>query len=689
MVEKTDLRSRPILIVEDDEGLTLLMKRGLEKEGFRVRRFHSGNDLLSREDIERDGLLLVDYNLPDMKAKELIEQLRDKEVDLPFLVITGAGDERTAVEMMKQGAEDYLVKEPEFYKRLPSVIFRILEKVAMADRLKDSERRLRRTEERLRLLLESAALAVFIIDDTGTLTFVNSRMEEYFGYTHGDLVGREFFHLVPEPHREKHRENWKDYLAKGLEGELPASAEVRARRKNGEIFPLELSLSFYRDELSSYVLCMARDVTEERKTRQELANHRDNLEHIVSERTAELVAANRSLEEEIHLRKHIEHKLIEARDAADAANRAKSEFLANMSHELRTPLNSILGFGRIMQRGYQPERYERNLNNIVRSANHLLDLINDILDLAKIESGKVEFETKEINPTIVIEEAIQTVGIQAREKGLEMTVSLEHDQDMQVKGDRTRLKQVCMILLTNAVNYTNPPGSISLVSENDAECLRVHVEDSGIGIDPSHHELIFENFYRIESSSYRTDETGTGLGLSIARKIAHGHGGSISVKSAPGEGSVFTFEIPVSRGEVRVDEPFALTEDEYPDVDRDMTILVVDDEPDNLEVLTTYFELYGQNCLLSTSGADGLEKARSDNVGLVLMDIRMAGMDGIHTMKAIREERDVPIVALTAYAMEGDGNRFMEEGFSDYIPKPVDFDRLNKVISRWLPARRN
>jgi PAS domain S-box-containing protein len=605
------------------------------------------------------------------------------------LVITGAGDEKTAVEMMKQGAEDYLVKEPEFYKRLPSVIYRILEKINITDRLKESERRLRRTEERMRLLLESAALAVFIIDDTGILTFINTRTEEYFGYPHDEMVGHDFFYLVPEPHREKHRENWKEYLAKGLEGNLPTSAEVRARRKNGEIFPLELSLSFYRDEISSYVLCMARDVTEERKTRQELANHRHNLEHIVSERTAELVAANRSLEEEIQLRKHIERKLIEARDAANAANSAKSEFLANMSHELRTPLNSILGFGRIMQRGYKPERYERNLDNIVRSANHLLDLINDILDLSKIESGKVEYETSELDPTDVIEEAFQTVAIQAREKGLEMKSYLKHDNKILIKGDRTRLKQVCMILLTNAVNYTNPPGSVSLVTENDSERLRVLVKDTGIGIDPSQQELIFENFYRVESSSYRTDETGTGLGLSIARKIALGHGGSISVESAPGEGSVFTFEIPLSSGEYGEEDSITTSDEEYPDVDRETAILVVDDEPDNLEVMTTYFELYGQNCLISTTGADGLEKARYDNIGLVLMDIRMEDMDGIQAMKAIREKRDVPVVALTAYAMEGDGERFLDEGFSDYIPKPIDFERLNQVISRWLPARRN
>ncbi|MGD1951064.1 MAG: response regulator [Leptolyngbyaceae cyanobacterium] len=420
---------------------------------------------------------------------------------------------------------------------------------------------------------------------------------------------------------------------------------------------------------------------------QQLADYSQTLEQKVEERTADLVAA---------------------KEAADYANRAKNDFLANMSHELRTPLNTILGMNQALEEqilGDLNPRQTKALQTTERSARHLLELINEILDLARVESGMLELNCA---PTAVIpmcQFCLTVVKQQAHQKGLQLESKLLHTLPAFIMDER-RNREVLINHLGNAVKFTPAGGCVTLEvvwqqqlsfvnTSDDVEAppsniLKFIVSDTGIGISPDYIDKLFKPFVQIDSALNR-QYAGTGLGLALVKQLLELHGGTVNVSSEVGVGSIFTVELPCEA--VTPSLPGQdLKNPGHGDLSAQVkaelaTILLVEDDPDNITVLNSYLTAKGYRVRVANDGYQAISAVLANIPDLILMDIQMPRMDGLEAMQRIRREptlTNIPIIALTALAMQGDRDRCLAAGANEYLSKPVNLGQLSITIEQLL-----
>jgi len=406
------------------------------------------------------------------------------------------------------------------------------------------------------------------------------------------------------------------------------------------------------------------------------------LERRVAERTAELNKTNIELEH---------------------ANRAKDEFLANMSHELRTPLNSILGLSESMLEQYQEtlnENQQKSLQIIEASGKHLLDLINDILDLSKIEAGKFDYYPQLIRADDLCKSSIIFVKSQATKKNISLAYEIEEGISP-FSADPRRLKQVLVNLLTNAVKFTPNDGHVTLKVNADAEkeLIQFSVIDSGIGISQEDLRKLFTPFVQVESSLNRHFE-GTGLGLALVHKLTDLHGGSVEVESEVGKGSRFTIKLPYQQGVLGQEneakkitsQPIHVEVQYQPKAaDTHQKILLVEDNQANILTIGEYLENHGYQMIVANDGLQAIEKANEVLPDVILMDIQMPVMDGLEATRRLRSDvrfATVPIIALTALAMPGDRERCLQAGANEYMSKPVSLKELRKVIDGFISSKK-
>jgi signal transduction histidine kinase/CheY-like chemotaxis protein len=443
-----------------------------------------------------------------------------------------------------------------------------------------------------------------------------------------------------------------------------------------------LSLPFCLLIYYSYKLYLEK-LEERRQHLKDIEQMNAHLERKVRERTQELEVVNQ--------------KLQDSNRELQRLNSLKSEFLANMSHELRTPLNAIIGFSELLLDptfGALNEDQKGYTSDILSSGRHLLELINDILDLSKIEAGKMRLakEVFEIGPAV--EEAMSLLRVEAGRKSLRLASRVE-DARLLVEADRSKVKQVMYNLLSNAVKFTPPGGQVTLTAAAAGDDLKIEVIDSGIGIRQEDQERIFEAFTQVDGSLARQYQ-GTGLGLTLVRRFVEMHGGRVEIWSRPDEGSRFTILIPGLRAaedSAGAPEPEAprIADGGRPAPASGDLIYVIEDNPSNLRLVRDLLVSRGYRVESAGSGEDALRALKFLDPRLILIDIQLPGMDGLQVARLLRStagSREVPILALTAHAMRGDEERAREAGCNAYLTKPFEATELLSTVSDLLAAGR-
>jgi PAS domain S-box-containing protein len=394
--------------------------------------------------------------------------------------------------------------------------------------------------------------------------------------------------------------------------------------------------------------------------------------------------------QDITARKENEQALVSAKEQAEAAVVAKSRFLSVMSHEIRTPMNAVIGFTNLLLQNPRPDQQEY-LNVLKFSGENLMVIINDILDVNKIEAGKIEFEQDDFNLKVLLSNLQAAQLPPADEKGIKLKLNFDNDLPLYVQGDQVRLGQILNNLLSNAIKFTHE-GEVALncnllKQDTDSVTIRFEVKDTGIGIPTDKQEYVFEIFSQATTSTTR-HFGGTGLGLAICQRLVNLMGSQIKLKSEPGKGASFSFELQLQKGKIPETDELKNKKTASPDLLKGKLALLVEDNPINVLVARRFLEKWGMHCDVADNGQTGLDMVQLKQYDLVLMDMQMPVMDGYESTIAIRalggKYLDLPIIALTASALLDMKDKILASGMNDYISKPFKPEELYDKISFYI-----
>ena len=536
----------------------------------------------------------------------------------------------------------------------------------------------------LRHIIDINPNFVFAKDREGRFTLANQAVAEAYGTTIDDLIGKKDADFNPNIDEVKSFRKADLEVMNTMKDKFIREEKLTDAAGNVRWLQTVKRALFDHEYQPIQVLGVATDITERKRIEAALENERASLAKRVEEKTAELKTANRELARTAH---------------------QKDEFLATMSHELRTPLNAILGLTDILQQeihGPLTEKQRRSVQMLENSGRHLLDLINDILDVAKIGAGKIKLTMSRVSVNSVCEASLQFINQAATQKDIAVVVNIDPSADF-IYADERRLKQILVNLLTNAVKFTPEKGSIGLDVVGDAglKQLKFTIWDSGIGISTNVIDRLFLPFTQVDSSFTRAHE-GTGLGLSLVLRLTEMHGGEVGVESKEGEGSRFTIILPWQQ-----DEVVGLSEDRSCDTaeqenyeteklsipkssERPITILLAEDNEESIAIVREYLKFNDYGVIEARNGVEALERAAEAHPDLILMDIHMPKMDGLEATRRLRLDGNfakTPIIALTALAMPGDRELSLEAGADAYISKPVKLKELARTIEKTLAKK--
>jgi PAS domain S-box-containing protein len=511
-----------------------------------------------------------------------------------------------------------------------------------------------RAQDRFRELLDAAPDSIIEVDSEGRIVLSNVATERMFGYKRGELLGLNVDSLLPEAMRSRHALHRSRYWTHPQTRPMGSGLQLQAQRRDGTEFPVEISLSPVKAEEGFRVTAIIRDVTERKRAEEQIRSMHQRF-------TRELTETNRQLEQ-----RNLE---------VEKANRLKSEFLASMSHELRTPLHTIIGFSELLSeetQGPLNEKQKRFLGHIHRDSLHLLELINDVLDLSRIESGRLELHCEVFPVATAVEEALLIIRPSAANK--EIPITVEMGESLAVYADRIRFKEILLNLLSNAVKFTPRGGRITLRGEERPGDVYFAVTDTGIGIAAEDQEAIFDSFYQVGSTTKGVRE-GTGLGLAIVRHLVTGQGGKIWLESEPGRGSSFQFTLPA---DVRHEEPREETR-------RSPLVLVAEPEDGARELLVSYLGPQGYKTETASTSAEMLRKARLLQPDAIALDVAIVrgGWAALHALLAAQEIGPIPVVVMSSM---DEADSAMSLGAAAFLVKPVKKDVFLETIRKYVQA---
>jgi len=635
-----DEKSRlQIILIEDDDSHAKIIARYLNQldEPFTVthaRTLRQGLKLLSENNFH---IILLDLRLSDSDIDSTLEKTLQKSADVPIIILSSIEDKILTRKMVHAGAQDYLCKGELSSEILIRTIYSSIER-------KKAEISLRESEIRKAKTINSSLDCIVSIDEQGKIIEFNQAAVATFGFSKEEAIGKDMADLIiPERLQKQHRQGMAHFLATGVGPILGKRIEMPALRKNGQEFPVEVSIVAIELSNQKIFTSFIRDIADQKRAAKELQA---------------------------------------AKDAAESANLAKSTFLANMSHEIRTPLGAVLGFSELLLNSQiGPSEKIRFASAIKHNGELLSKIINDILDLSKVEAGKMETEIKAVNLREVCTDTQSLLDLKASNKGIALNFTIDTDVPKIIFTDPIRLKQILLNIVGNAIKFTDK-GYVQVQIKLDKSLLKSPkiifiVEDSGRGISSEHAAKLFALFSQADNSTKR-NFGGTGLGLFLSKRLSNLLGGDIKLTdSRLGQGSTFTLTIdpgPYDATEVKP-EQFKKTSLNV-NFDRrldGLKILLVDDSSDNRLLVSKFLMITGAEVDIVTNGLEAVQKAKDDNYDVLLMDLQMPIMDGYEATALLRQKGySAPIVALTAHAMIEERNRCLSSGFDDHISKPVD-----------------
>jgi len=699
-----------ILIVDDDEANRTVLHNAILSMGHIPLLAENGQSALSMIKQQQPDLILLDLIMPVMDGYETLSYLKSDKTykNIAVLLISAKGDQDSIVKGIEHGADDYLTK-PYNPAILKARISSFLEKkhlhdseIIHAEQIKilseDLQKRVdgqvqeitkgttattiatRKAEQsasELQTLIDTANAPIFGIDTEGNINEWNQAAEKLTHYIKDEVYGRD---LVEEYITEEYKDSVKDVLQDALQGKETSNYEFPLYSKEGSRRMILLNATPRRDIDGNItgVIGIGQDITQIDISRKELVKERESLEVKVKERTDEL---HKSLQ-----------KLKDTNLYLESINRHKSEFISSMSHELRTPLNGIIGSADLLHEQFFGALNPKQLSYaklITKSADHLLSLINDLLDMAKIDAGTMELQPRKMSLAEWMESTVEIMKTEFRKKDIKVRTRIESSYAY-ITADHRKCNQIMLNLLSNALKYTPEGHDISIrISDENSEYIRVEVEDSGIGIETKDFERIFSEFYQVDR---RRDEKlgGTGIGLALTKRLIEMHGGEIWVESAKSGGALLIFTLPIEQKKSIHDE----IEHDTPEKDglsfdtsKQKKILIAEDNPTNASLILDMLSTFKNQTVVVENGKMALDMLQSFKPDLVLMDVKMPVMDGLEATQKIREMpefADLPIIAITASVTEESKKIQIEKGYSDHLPKPIKHSELIQVVSKYL-----
>ena len=628
MEDKTN-KLYTILVVEDDEGLSHLIEKNLKRAGFDVGVAHNGAQAIDWIVNNQTGLMLLDYKLPDMLAGQIVKDLNERQINIPFIIMTGHGDEKVAVEMMKTGAKDYIVKEGEFLDLLPSVVKWIFEELQDEKKLIEAHKALEESEEKYRSFVDNALVGVYKANLKGDILYANKALSKIFEYKSPEemMLGN-----VLQTHENK--KNWNVLINKHKETSSVDKLEVKVVTRTGKTKNIILSGSLVGDTLSGMIM----DVTE---------------------------------------KKQIERKLLQTEKL-----KAMGMMTSGVAHDFNNILAVISGNAQLMEEEYGDHKEMMDELHIIRRAvSDGAEIVRRMRKFTKVERDTSEFMSVDIKE--ILEQAIEFS--RPRWMNIARAGEITYDIDkaglkevQTVLGSPSELREVFVNIINNALDAMTGGGCITFRTLSKDDTVFVSISDTGEGMTEEVRKRVFDPFFTTKRAER------SGLGMSVAYSIITGHGGKIEVESEAGKGTTFTMSIPITR---EAPQQAVSPEPPWKIKAKKLRILAIDDEEEICSVLNKYFSRDGHDIKSVNNGTEAIKLLKNEEFGLVLCDLVLPDMSGHDVVKVINELDKRPKVGLITGWDEKIETKSREELKVDFIiRKPFDFSKLANHINEALNA---